>query len=359
MIKEIGSEFHLNFNTTDKANNNINTIQKSCADYAYTRSGREAIGLVLDEIHPKTKIAVLPAYICKSVLQPFLSRGYFIEYISIDKNFNLNLDELKIALLKNPDIMLFIDWFGMNKNEKAVSMAREISNNLIIIADCTHNYFSKFPLVKADYIIASLRKWFALPDGAIALNCYSTFKNKPKFIENVFLNKRKEAMLLKREYLISNKENLKLQYRKLLAEAELYLDSINTVIGISPLSISLINQTDYSLLKQKRNINFNALNRLIPSYKSISIINTIISNNDCPLCFPILVEENRDELQKWLSDNKIYCSVLWELPEDIYSNFKTSAYIADNILCIPCDQRYSVDDMKYIVDVIKEFYKSN
>lgn len=359
MLREIGSEFNIISNRI--ISKNQANIQRNYYDYIYVRSGREAIGFVLDEIEQITKVAVLPSYICKSMLKPFLKRGYSIEYFSIDEYFNPNISELEVALRKNPDVILVIDWFGMNKNQEIVSLAKRHSENLTVLADCTHSYFNDFMNVQADFLIASLRKWFALPDGAIAINCKTKFKNRLEFIDNCFFNKRKKAMLMKTKYLDSGKKSLKAQYRQLLSEAEYSLDCEDRLIGISSFSLSLINQMNFCLMKIKRQENFNALYRLIGNMDGHinPIVNRFMTDSDCPFSFPIIVDNNRDKLQLWLANNKIYCPVLWPLPETIYLNYKVSAYLSDKILSIPCDQRYSIAEMEYIAKMIKAFFRRN
>lgn len=362
MHREIGSEFNLSLKENKIVNKNSTNIQEPYHDCMYARSGREAIGFILDEIETVTKTALVPTYICKSMLEPFLKRGYLIEYFSIDECFNPNIMELEDALRKKPDVILVIDWFGMDKNQKVVSLAKKHSKNLTVLADCTHNYFSDFINIEADFLIASLRKWFALPDGAIAINCKGNFNNRLKFINNCFFTKRKEAMLLKTKYLNSGEKSLKTQYRKLLLEAENSLDNEDNLVGISSFSLSLIRQMNFNLMKKKRQDNFNTLFRLFKSSHNnyvAPIINRPILGSECPFSFPIIVKDDRDKLQLWLSSNGIYCPVLWPLPEGIYSNYKTSAYLSDHMLSIPCDQRYSEDDMNYIVDTIDKFFRRN
>ncbi|MFK7696950.1 hypothetical protein [Paenibacillus sp. HJGM_3] len=353
-MNEIGSEFHLPLSINEQSQSNINIIKKPYTDYVYTRSGREAIGFVLDEITPRTKVALLPTYICNSMLEPFLKKGYSVEYFSIDRDFNPNLKEFAEALGKEPDVILVIDWFGMDKNQEVVSLARKHSQKIVVITDCSHNYFNELMMIESDYIIASLRKWFALPDGAIAINCRSHFLNNIEFSDNLFYKNRKEALRLKNDYLLSRDQNLKTQYRELLLSAEHSLEINRPVVGISEFSLSLINKLNIAQLKIKRVENFNALFNLLDRSICSPILKTL-ANNESPFCFPILVDNNRDKLQAWLANNGIYCPVLWPLPEFVYDNYYESAYLSDSILAIPCDQRYSMYDMEYISNVIRKF----
>ncbi len=358
MLKEIGSEFNIALKTNEKYLKSESNINEDYQDYVYTRTGGEAIGFVLDDIKVNTKIAILPTYICESMSEPFLSRGYSIEYFNIDRNFNPDLSQIKTALTKNPDIILFIDWFGMDKNKEVISLVKSNYEDMVILEDRTHNFFDDYKKTDADFTIASLRKWIAIPDGAIAISHKGKFKNMIKFFDsNYFVDSRKKAMLLKTEYLNTGNESLKSEYMELFAKAENFIEGENKLNGISDYSLSLINQMDFDTVKIKRRDNFNALYKLIDKTKVKLVIDEIASANKCPFCFPILVESKRDELRKWLVGKKIYCPVLWPLPEEIYLNYEVPAYISDNILMIPCDQRYSTDDMKYIVEKIDAFFE--
>jgi hypothetical protein len=360
MFKEIGSEFNITSGFNDITCNNLNNVEKDYHDCMYIRNGRESIGFILDEIDLNTKFAILPSYICESMLEPFLNRGYSVEYFEVDENFNPNIEEVKKLLNKNPDIIFVIDWFGMNKNQEIVSLVREKCENTKILADFTHSYFNSFSFIKPDFIIVSLRKWFALPDGAIAINCNHNFKNKVKFVNNSFYEKRKEAMLIKTRYLNCRQKNLKIKYRKLFLEAERLLDGGKTIVGISPFSLSLIEKTDFKFMKTRRRENFNALYNLIRNNTYIHpIVNKEMESFECPFSFPILLENERDKLQLYLVQNEVYCPVLWPLPQYVYSKYKIPAYLSKNMLSIPCDQRYSINDMEYVADTINKFWGKN
>ena len=59
--------------------------------------------------------------------------------------------------------------------------------------------------------------------------------------------------------------------------------------------------------------------------------------------------EKRDNLRKYLIDRGIYCPIHW--PEVM----GTSAGIRENELSLICDQRYSEDDMRAIIETIRQW----
>lgn len=356
MFREIGSEFNLSSNSETKNEESKFLADKNYCDYTFTRSGREAIGYILDELKPKTRIALLPAYICESMLEPFLVRGYDVIYFDIDINFSPVLSDVKSGMLKKPDVLLIMNWFGINCNDELVLLVRENSRDIVTIADRTHDFFNDEIYMNTDYAIASLRKWFPIPDGAIAINCKNKFENKLIFNDNEFYNKRKQAMLLKNEYLILGQQSIKNEYRVLLAEAEKSLQT-KTPVGMSSYSNSLINNMNFIYMKKKRYENYYALDCMINKNYVQPMINTLQKNSDSLFCYPIIAYSKRDDLQKWLSDRGVYCPVLWPLPKEIYSKYEVPAYFSDNMLSVPCDQRYTTEDMEYVAEAINTFFQ--
>ena len=66
--------------------------------------------------------------------------------------------------------------------------------------------------------------------------------------------------------------------------------------------------------------------------------------------------ENGIEIRKVLAQKKIYIPILW--PDVLTDSPEAEASIehdyAKNILPLPCDQRYSIDDMKCLVEEMRK-----
>ena len=65
---------------------------------------------------------------------------------------------------------------------------------------------------------------------------------------------------------------------------------------------------------------------------------------------------DRGKFKEYLSQNGIHATSYW--PVGPYINLEghtDCAYIYDHVISIPCDQRYTAEDMAYICRVLKDF----
>ena len=84
-MKEIGSEFAL-FSNEEYYFKHIKSLRNSTR---FLRCGRDATGYVANLLKRKSGIILMPAYCCKSMVDPFLIRGWKVEYYPIKNDFSL------------------------------------------------------------------------------------------------------------------------------------------------------------------------------------------------------------------------------------------------------------------------------
>jgi hypothetical protein len=359
--KEIGSEFFLQEEemkellSGDVFQHNDKFRIPGDGDMAFLRSGRDAIGFVLDESGLNSGTALLPAYSCNSMTEPFACRGYVTRYYRVDRSLNPDLQDIKDAFRSHVDVMLHMDWFGLRVSGEAVSLARSLSEQVILLEDRTHTLFSTdHSQEKPDYAVASLRKWFAVPDGAAALAFGGKFRHQPDSKTNPFTELRREGLLWKGRYIKNPSEEAKMNFRNLFAMAEGSLDGGLTVLGMSPDSLRMLQMLDCEELKRKRCSNFTVLERELAGLRGVTPLCPSLREGVCPFSYPVLVEEDRDRIQEELAALGIYCPVLWALPDGAAEVCPVSAGIAGSMLSIPCDQRYEPEDMTYIAEAMRK-----
>ena len=73
------------------------------------------------------------------------------------------------------------------------------------------------------------------------------------------------------------------------------------------------------------------------------------------MVYPYAVS-NGQELRKRLIENKVFVAKYWPnvLP---CKGFELEVSLANNVMALPIDQRYGVEDMERIVSIINEFDK--
>jgi len=364
--EEIGSEFWISHLAKQYLNSNPEWLN-SWGNVVLTSSGRGAISLMLKhiEVNVRSKIALLPAYICESIIVPFIRAGYRCYFYDVDNQLRPNEESIERLLGKDIGVFLHMEYFGFSTNSNLHYYINQLKERgTIIVEDITHTLYSKYRRYdENDYYIASLRKWMGLPSGGfLASKKYDICDINIKGVRECvtvqldFFVIRLEALLLKGKYIVSKNYRLKQRYLDLFKKAEDILDNNPNFYLIDGISLSMVKTINLDELVRKRKENFGILLKCIKNFKDIQPVFDMITDDVCPLFFPVYVKE-REKLRKFLITKKIYCPVHWPVPSQLnIINYPLSRKVYECILSIPCDQRYSVEDMFRIIEVISDYF---
>lgn len=360
MLSEIGSNFWI---TPDEIKLKASLIipdQFGCkgTDYVLMSTGRGATSFVLDTIERKNnnlkKVAVIPPFTCHTVIEPFLARGYEVHAFHIGLDLRATSENiLNVVKEKKAGVVLFHRFFGINTIsdiDKIIPKLR--SDGVVIIEDCTQNLYSTYIKSDADYFVGSIRKWCGVPDGGFAVCNEGKFENKPIDIDRGLELAKCEASIRKYEFLFESKGD-KQSFLTRYREAEDMLDAQNRYYAISKVSCIIQSNLDIHNLKTRRRENFYEIVNGLKTTKGLKVIFEQLNEDEVPLYCPILCE-NRKAIQQHLVQNSIYAPVVWPKAECCPAVDGDTDYIYEHILCIPIDQRYGIDDMHRVVNVIKE-----
>lgn len=354
MFKEIGSEFWID-SSSDSSNNKIPKWLSMFDNITFTTSGRGAISLLLEQINPIEKKVLMPAYICDSVILPFIEFGYQCFFYDLNENLSPNIDDI-FKKENNFGVFLHMGYFGFKTNSNLDTVIKQMKkNSTIIIEDITHSLFSGYKRYKEnDFYIGSIRKWFGIPSGGFLAS--KKYKIKQiKSINEDFTKLRKEALYLKGEYIQWEDEELKEIFLNKFSIAENLLDNDLKPYHIDCLSAQLINKLNNEELFKRRRQNYIYLMENINKNDAIEIIFPDVNNDTCPLVLPVLINKKRNQIKEKLIREKIYCPVHWPPPNQINIHiFESARRLYDSELSIPCDQRYDISDMERIVTIINE-----
>lgn len=361
MLSEIGSNYWINPN--EKLSGRTLGTPYSLfgyegSDYVWLSTGRSATRLVLQTIEERNphlrKVALIPPFTCYTVIDPFIDFGYEIHTLPISLDLMTMSEEILQSVEQaRAEVLLVHRYYGFDTLPGFNGIVEILrSKGVVIIEDCTQCMYSGFELSDADYFVGSIRKWCGVPDGGFAICREGDFRHKPCCSDEKMVEAKRIASELKYQFLFEakgDKPTFKSKYR----EAEELLDNQNGYYSIGELSARMQAELDVDMLRQKRRENYNVLSKGLQNVTGLSIIYTVLPSEVTPLYFPVLVED-REQWQNLLADNDIYAPVVWPKAEQCPDIDDDSQTIYDKILCIPIDQRYGIDDMERIVEVINK-----
>ena len=331
-------------------------------DYHFFESGRSAISAVISDIEKKTdnKVCLIPAYTCDTVVIPFSLKGWEVYFYQLNENLEPMEDEL-LELIRehNPSVIFTILYYGNDSIEKLRSFLKkwEEDEKHFCIEDLTQAIFYLEELksgkaLKMKYQTASLRKWLPVSDGGMStlyVEPEYTKKDEPKYSEP-----QNKAQELKKRYLLGenvSKEEL-LSYHRI---AESALDERYEILPIDPVSYQALRLIDWKKIYHKRHENAVFLKGRLDAFSEIDLF-IDFDEAAAPLYVPIIVE-NREAIQGFMSERGVFLPVLWPVPEEVGENLSPFLKrVYENMLAIPCDHRYSIEDMEHIVRLFEEFY---
>lgn len=275
----------------------------------------------------KIKKIWLPKLLCSAISDTCLEEKVKISYYSVD-------DKLRPVLtgIKNRDDWVYlINFYGQYSSDEIVSYAKEYKN---LIVDNVQAFYTK-PIEGLDTIY-TCRKFFGVPDGGyLYTDC----------VRSEILQKDESYDRL--TFLAGRLERSANEFYSAYRENEQRIDGL-PLRRMSMVTQNLLRGIDYEQIKKERERNFSYLHEHLRSINQLELCLP-----DGPYMYPLLVKDGA-EIRKSLQENKIYVPTLWPNVLESLAQREVEYSLAENILPLPCDQRYDLNDMRYLV---KEVYK--
>ena len=348
---EIGSYFWLDPYGKTELKKNSGGWLPQVTDSCLTFSGRSAIELALLDIIKErgARTAYLPSYCCESMVTPFIKNGIHVDFYDVD--FQDGFFTYRVDNKAKHDVALVMSYFGLSINNANSLIDNLSKQETVIIEDITHSLLRNTQSSsKSDYLIAALRKWFAIPTGGWIGKRKGQLIIRPNKDSEAFVKEKVKGMHDKACY-VSGEKIDKRAFLELQNGFEVFLDSHDCMLMIDAKSKSIIENLTIDEVCQTRRNNAEILYSGIQSLNDNWIqLPAMDLTNDTPLFLPVFMEhEHRDSLRKHLISKSIYCPVHWPDVKGVPSG------IRNNELSIICDQRYGTDDMVYIIDTIRNW----
>ena len=358
--REFGSEYWI-----DKNIPNMDSLTKHTSIFEENEillaSGRACLSLLLDQIENLPKTVLLPSYTCDSVAGPFLTRGVKRIYYGTDRLMQPNLLDIERAVKNGPVIFIHMGHFGFDTNAPLKDLMPVLSESgSIIIEDITHTLFNTEHPLPSHCRIASIRKWLGLPSGGVIFpGVFESSLREPDFDFSDFFELRLKAMNYKREHIEDkNDDSLKDKYLSLFSRAEDKLTADDRAYRMDKTSQNILAGADFEDLKKRRRENYLALLKGFSNIEKITPVFTALPDHVCPLFFPTFVDMSNRNYQKLFAQRGLYTAIHWPKNEDDTHSCSDLDYIQTHILSIPCDQRYSLQDMNTLLEIIHDCLSS-
>ena len=318
--------------------------------FKYVSMGRGALFLVARALKLGHKDTVLlPAYLCPSIIEPFIRVGVRIRFYRVNENLVLDLDDVERQLTSDVKMMLYINYFGFPQPMEHVKrLKREVS---CLVEDCAHSFLSQGGF-QGDYVIYSIRKSLPMPDGAALV-----FRRRR--VSQHFRQSKKNVF----SYLYTSFQTLFLlcQHTKYKSFSHSILPIVrvfkirsskdSSPCWLSPRMLSCFN---FKSIAEKRRQNYKYL---LEELEELALFPKL-TLGIVPFCFPIVIAK-RDRVMRALLRAGIESSVFWPLPRLISKvKYPISWKISKRILALPVNQDLGEKEMAYMSQSLKKALKA-
>ncbi len=273
----------------------------------------------------------LPYYMCNCVADLCQRSGCDFEYYSIKEDFTPDFSRE----LGDDEYLYMVNYFGQLP-EATIHAWKQRYPKLIL--DNAHAFFQQ-PQDGIDTIY-SCRKFFGVPDGAyLSTDCHLETPLEPD---------RSGGRLV---HLIGRLEDGARAHHKDFVQNEEDFTG-QPLRSMSQLTRRMLRSIDYETARRRREENFSVLHNRLQHTNGLRPYSC-----PGPFCYPYYLIAGDDRpsggaVRKRLASQGIYVPTLW--PEALEYQGQLEADYAENILPLPCDQRYGPADMNYLADRLEE-----
>ena len=345
--------------------------------FIFFQNGRDAMLFGLEKLKlDKKKTILIPGYICYSLVEPIIKKGFIVEYYDVNKNLSLDLKNLKeIVKNKNISALVIVHYFGFLMEIKEIYNFCK-SKKIELIEDYCHNFLPRIYSKDLDKLnttkIYSLRKTIPINDGGAIEN--KNF-NQVKFSNNSFirpidfsyLTLRFFELLINRIGIINLYSNSSQNFKKKIKSVfkkEMVHDFEIISRKASYMLYQYINSDEYlnDSFKKRRNL-FNIFYKEI-NKTGLKIVFNKMSDYSVPQFFPILLDKKNKLLFEYLNKKGIE-TIKWpsyEIPKLVLKNkkkFMNSIFFNENIILLPLHQSLCEKDCHRIINTLKSFSNKN
>ena len=272
----------------------------------------------------------LPFFICASIPGVCDREG-------IEKSFyhvGLDFKPAEGLSLEEDEWLYLVNYYGQLSNDEIESYVQRFGS---VIVDQANDYFAS-PLPNVDTFY-TCRKWFGVADGAFL------YTDKP--LSDEF---PQDESFDRMEFLLGRYERTANEfYNGYNANNKYFIDQ--QIKKMSKLTANLLHGIDYEAVEARRRENFEFLQEQLRGLNQLR-------PRTASFMYPFMIEGGAN-IRKKLQAEKIYIPTLWPTVFELTDKTDLEYQMAKNILPLPIDQRYEIEDMKYMVHKLLQACQKN
>lgn len=291
-------------------------------------TGRNALEFILRSIG-RVRRVYLPYYTCEVVLEPLKRLSIPWSFYAIDLNLEM-ADKLELG---EYEYLIANNYFGL-KDAYIRTLSSIYGDRLIV--DCAQAFFAEpLPGIKSFY---SCRKFVGVADGGVA------YVGTP--VDSV--DYPEDSTSDHDSHLYTRKGFGAEAGFKEFQENERKLDN-QPIRSLSVKTKEILAHIDYELVVNRRRANWQYLHSLLQERNHLSLPG--LDSFACPMVYPFMVEDG-ERLRRKLIEGKVFVAKYWPNVMDDGVH-KTEFLLSNQIVSIPCDQRYQEEDLERIVELLE------
>lgn len=285
-------------------------------------SGRACLSYLIEQRRIQ-KIA-LPDYNCEVVAEACRAHGIRMRY------YRVGTDLRPEKLHTEEDEWLYlVNYYGQLTEEELQDYAGRFPK---LIVDNAQAYFAA-PLPGVDTLY-TCRKFIGVADGGFV------YTDAP-------------ARELPQDESLNRMDFVLGRFERLAGEFYAAATRNNEELSAEPrlmsrLTRNLLHAADYARIRNTRTENFRMLHAALGTYNRLKLREV-----EGPYVYPLMLPDGQ-AIRKKLIEKKIYIPQLWgnvskEQPAD-----SAACMLAEQIIPLPCDQRYGAEEMAFVIDAVEE-----
>jgi len=308
-------------------------------------NGRGAFWLLANRLRPK--IVWLPSYLCSSIIDGFLAAKVAVRFFPVGRDLRCESDSW-LQHVEPGHMVLRIHYFGFPNLDPVFQEA--IAQGACLVDDAAQALLSDGLGDGAEFVVFSPRKFVGVPDGGCLVMNHSTLFNSSELptAPEAWWQESLSAITLRQSFDRGDNNRSwfsRYQAAETLAPAKAY--------AMSEMTHRLLTRgIDFDAIATRRRDNFRAL---LEYLADVAIFHDL-PDGVVPLGFPIRVRQ-RDAIRQFLFERHIYPPVHWPLKTNVCivsDSFKASHRLANEIMTLPCDQRYDGGEMERMSAALRE-----